>query len=173
VIIKELIVEVKEGLLTIKDLSSYLKLWELMIGVGLFAFLLGWSIYTIPTLDDDGVYAADDVIVSWYCSGGGKTEFQNMIGASGRHYKMGGTWDVCSKSFGEEYYVGRKVVAYYKPGRDSPIQLDFEGGKGGYKAGIQFSDVWVRFGLWVGLIFIPLAGLASSRRRRVIKKSKK
>ena len=75
-IIKELIVEVKEGLLTIKDLSSYLKLWELMIGVGLFAFLLGWSIYTIPTLDDDGVYAADDVIVSWYCSGGGRRNFR-------------------------------------------------------------------------------------------------
>gem|GEM_PF-5554760 len=164
---KGLVDEVKEVLWAIKNLFSYLEPWELIVGIGLFAFLLGWSIYTIPTIDDKDVFAAEDVIVSWYCSGGGKTEFQNMIGVSGRHYKMGGAWDVCSKSLGEDYYVGRKVVAYYKPGRDSPIQLDFEGGKGGYKAGIKFSDVWVRFGLWVGLIFLPLSGLASSRRRRV------
>lgn len=164
--IKDLIREIKEGYLAIKTVAGYLKCWELSLGLGVFAFLLGWSIYTIPTLDDEGVYAAEDTIVSWYCSGGGKTEFQNMIGASGRHYRMGGSWDDCSQSLGEEYYVGRRLVAYYKPGRDSPIQLDYEGGKGGYKAGIQFSDVWGRFLLWFGVILLPLASLGNHRRRK-------
>lgn len=165
-IIKELIGEVRDGLLEIKKLSSYLKPWELIVGISFFAFLLGWSIYTIPTLDDEGVYAAEDIIVSWYCSGGGKTEFQNMIGASGRHYRMGGSWDDCSQSLGEDYYVGLKVTAYYKPDRESPIQLDFEGGEGGYKAGIQFPKVFIRLGLWAILILVPLLGLARSRRNK-------
>lgn len=73
-----MIKEGKERFLVLKALSYYLKPWELILGIGLFAFLSGWSIYKIPALDDKGVYAAEDVIVSWYCSGGGKAEFKKI-----------------------------------------------------------------------------------------------
>lgn len=157
--------EPKSEVQVLKEIVSFLKPWELILGLGLFIGLSAWSISKIPSLDDEGVYAVEDVIVSWYCSGGGKTEFQNMIGASGRHYRMGGGRNTCAKSRGEDYYVGRKVTAYYRPDLESPIQLDFEGG-GGYKAGIQARGVVLSVAWWVILILVPLFGLARSRRRR-------
>ncbi len=148
----------------IKDLIRYLRWWEIYLPVFLFLFLFGRGLYGIPSVDDADVYRSEDIIVKWTCSGGGKTEFQIMVGASGQSYKMGGTRNVCSESKGEEYYVGKKVYVYYKEGGEKPIQLDFEDGSG-YKAGIKAHKVVGLFLIFGFPIFLTLIAIASHRRR--------
>ncbi|WP_414430876.1 hypothetical protein ACMG4M_05540 [Alcanivorax sp. IL3] len=146
-----------------RELVSQFRWWELMLAVSVFLLLFFRSLANVPSLEDEGVYSADDIVVSWYCTGGGKNEFQNMVGASGRNYRMGGARDTCSKSQGEEFYVGRRLVAYYKDGRESPIQIDFEGG-GGYKAGIQGADIFAALAIYGFPIFMLLLIVAKKRR---------
>jgi len=147
----------------VRELVDQFRWWELVLVGSIFLFLFFRSLSNVSSLEDDGVYFADDVIVSWYCTGGGKSEFQNMVGASGRSYRMGGARDSCSKSQGEEYYVGRRLVAYYKDGREAPIQIDFEGG-GGYKAGIQGADIFAALAVYGFPTFMFLLVFAKKRR---------
>ena len=81
-----------------------------------------------------------DVVVSWRCSRMGKSEYQLLIGASGKCYVMGGSKNACKKSGGKEFYVGKELTVFYAKDKEEPIQIDVEGG-GGFKAEVTASNV--------------------------------
>ena len=67
-----------------------LRWWELTLSIAIFFSLFSFSVNNIPSIDDDGVEKVQDVVVSWSCSRMGKSEYQLLIGASGKSYVMGG-----------------------------------------------------------------------------------
>lgn len=146
-----------------RSLLSKLRWWELLLASAVFAYLMGRTLINIPNINDDGVKQVEDVVVSWSCSGLGKSEYQKLIGQSGKSYVMGGSRNTCRQSKGEDYYVGRRLTAFYKQGDLTPIQIDIDGG-GGYKAGIKGANIFAGFAVYGFPIFMVLLIVAKKRR---------
>ena len=72
-----------------RSLLSKLRWWEVLLASAVFAYLIGRTLINIPNINDDGVKQVEDVVVSWSCSGLGKSEYQKLIGQSGKSYVMG------------------------------------------------------------------------------------
>jgi len=89
-----------------RSLLSKLRWWELLLASAVFAYLMGWTLINIPNINDDGVKQVEDVVVSWSLWIG-ESEYQKLIGQSGKSYVMGGSRNTCRRSKGEDYYVGR------------------------------------------------------------------
>lgn len=154
----------KSELAAFWSLARQFSWWELVLVFSFLSFFLFKGLHGIPTLGDEGVYSKEDIILGSSCQGSGRNERIEMHGASGRRYVLGGHRS-CSSSKAKrpEYYVGREVTAYYLPGRDSPIQLDFEGG-GGYKAGIKTHKVAMYVMFFGFPVFFMLLMVAKKRR---------
>lgn len=140
-----------------------LRWWELTLSIAIFFSLFSFSVNNIPSIDDDGVEKVQDVVVSWSCSRMGKSEYQLLIGVSGKSYVMGGSKNACKKSGGKEFYVGKELTVFYAKDKEEPIQIDVEGG-GGFKAEVKASNVFAAFAVYGFPIFMILWIVAKKRR---------
>tara|TARA_Y100001001_G_scaffold159290_1_gene180037 strand:- start:679 stop:1161 length:483 start_codon:yes stop_codon:yes gene_type:complete len=144
----------------------YAKPWEIFICIVAFLSLVLWMVISVPSVSDENVYSVDDVIVSYRCFSGGKSDYVKFIGASGRKYSVGARKGDCRNSKDKFDFVGKNVTAYFVDGGDEiPIQLDIDGIEG-YEGGVTYNLVIMVTLIAASLIFFPFFVFLVARQKK-------